>query len=171
MNRPVWLQRIDDTLSWLESGLIAGLTTLAFLTGSAQVILRYVFNTGFAWSEGMFVLFTVAAMLAAGSRAARDDAHVRMDLLAQHASPGPRKALQLTAHLITLGLCLYFCVAGYTYVRFSFEMETVAPETGIAEWKSWLLIPVSMLAFSLRYAILLLDVWSDRPTAYKEVRE
>jgi C4-dicarboxylate transporter DctQ subunit len=171
MSRPLWLQRLDQALSLIESWLIGGLVSLAFVIGSAQVILRYVFNTGVDWSEGVFVVFTVAAMLAAGSRAARDDAHVRMDLVAQHAPPAVRKALVLAAHLATLALCLYFCVAGYTYVGFAYEMETVAPETGIAEWKTWMVIPVSMLAFSVRYAILISDVWCDRPTAYKEVRE
>lgn len=165
------LQRVDQALSLIESWLIGGLVVLAFAIGSAQVVLRYVFNTGFDWSEGVFVVCTVAAMLAAGSRAARDDAHVRMDLLAQHLSAGAGKALTLAAHLATLALCLYFCVAGYTYVRFAFEMETVAPETGIAEWKTWMVIPLSMLAFSLRYAILLSDVWNDRPLVHKEVRE
>lgn len=171
MSRPAWIQALDGALSWLESGLIGALATMAFLIGCAQVILRYVFNTGFDWSEGVFVVLTVAAMLAAGSRAARDDAHVRMDLVAEHATPGARKALVLTGHLATFALCVYFCVAGYTYVRFAYDMETVAPETGIAEWKTWLVIPLSMLAFSLRYAILISDVWYDRPTAHREVRE
>jgi C4-dicarboxylate transporter DctQ subunit len=171
MNRPAWMQRVDDALSALESALIGGVTLLAFVIGAGQVMLRYVFNTGFEWSEGWFVMLTVAAMLMAGSRAVREDAHVRMDLLAQHVGPGARKALTLFAHACTLALCLYFAVAGYAFVTFSYEMETVSPETGVADWMVWLIIPFTMGAFCLRYLLMMLDVWSDRPTAHKEIRE
>jgi C4-dicarboxylate transporter, DctQ subunit len=171
MSRPVWIQKLDDALSHIESWLIGGLAVMAFVIGSLQVILRYVFNTGFSWSEGIFVLLTIAAMLAAGSRAVREDAHVRMDLLAQKSPPAIKKALTLASILVTFALCLYFCIAGYTYVVFSYEMETISPETGIEEWQSWSIIPLSMMAFSLRYFILFLDVWNDRPIVHKKVRE
>jgi hypothetical protein len=40
MNRPAWMQRVDDALSVLESALIGGVTLLAFVIGAGQVMLR-----------------------------------------------------------------------------------------------------------------------------------
>lgn len=169
--RPVWMDRIDQLMFHAETWTIGTLTVLAFLIGTMQVILRYAFNTGFAWSEGVFVLLTVAAMLSAGSRAVREDAHVRMDLLAQHVGPHFRKVLLLLAHLSAFSLCLYFALAGYEYVVFTYEMETVSPESGIADWIAWLIVPITMGAFCVRYMLVINDIWNDRPFARKEVRE
>jgi TRAP-type C4-dicarboxylate transport system permease small subunit len=75
------VQRVDRWLSVIEYWLIGGLTLLALTVGTMQVVLRYAFNSGFTWSEEAFTLCTITAMLFAGSRAVRDDQHVRVELV------------------------------------------------------------------------------------------
>ena len=67
------LNFIDAMFSRVEFFIIAVLSVAALALGTAQVVMRYAFNTGFTWSEAIFVLMTIAAMLFGGSRAVRED--------------------------------------------------------------------------------------------------
>ena len=148
-----WLDRLDSAMAVAETVLIALLSIGAFAVGVVQVVLRYGFNTGFSWAEAVFVLMTVAAMLVAGSRAVAEDAHVRVDLVPMMSPPPIRRLLQLTAHLLSFALCAYFFYAGTQFVGFAHMMETASPDTGFADWVVWLVVPITMGGFCLRYAI------------------
>src|SRR3546814_7247247 len=90
--------------------------------------MRYVFNTGFTWSEAIFVLLTIAAMLFGGSRAVRDDGHVRVDLLSPFMPPAVQTALRLLRYLAALALCGFFAWGGVQYVLFTRSMGIVSPD-------------------------------------------
>lgn len=149
------LNALDRGLSVLEGVLITILMLAALVVGTAQVVLRYVFNTGFPWSESIFVLTTVAAMLFAGSRAVRDDKHVRVELLPMVAPRPLRTALQLVSHAAALALCGFFTYCGLLYTDFAYGMGAIEPASGLPEWLIYSLVPVTMSAFTLRYVIRL----------------
>ena len=50
---------MDRAVSKIISGTIVGLSAAALLVGTLQVLLRYAFNTGVPWSEGIFVIMDV----------------------------------------------------------------------------------------------------------------
>lgn len=147
------LTTIDNVLAVVETVVIATLVIVALALGVTQVILRYVFNSGFSQSEALFVLATIAGMLFAGSRAVRDDKHVSVDLVPLLLPPGPRRMLHLIAHGVTLALTAYFAYCGLVYVQFVHSMDTVSPDTGLPDWLVYSLVPLTMGAFALRYII------------------
>jgi TRAP-type C4-dicarboxylate transport system permease small subunit len=149
----MFLSRLDRLLSILESVVIGSLTMIALGLGTMQVVLRYVFNTGFHWSEAAFMLFTVTAMLFAGSRAVRDDKHVRVELLAMALSDRWNQRMNIVSHTASLALCGYFIYCGVLYVLFAHMIDSVSPETGIPDWITYLLVPLTMGLFSVRYII------------------
>lgn len=153
------LSRIDRILSAIEFWLIAVFTLAALAIGTLQVFLRYALNFGFPWSEAAFTLCTIIAMLFAGSRAVRDDQHVRVELLAMAVSPPVRRALTLAAHGAALALCAYFAYCGILYVQFTRMIATASPDTGIPDWITYLLVPVVMGLFALRYIIRIVRAW------------
>lgn len=145
--------RLDRIMGRVEFALIAGFTLAALAIGVLQVVLRYVFNTGLAWSETIFILFTVAGMLFAGSRAVAEDKHVRVDLLYMVIPDRLRRGFILFAHVVTGALCAFYAVCGFLYVRFVHMIDTVQVDTGIPDWIVYLLVPITMGAFALRYVI------------------
>jgi TRAP-type C4-dicarboxylate transport system permease small subunit len=151
--RPKAFDRLDRLLAGAELVLISGFTLAALGIGVAQVVLRYGFNSGFTWSESVFVLCTVAGMLFAGSRAVREDKHVRVDLLYMVISDRSRRVLMLIQHVIAGALCAFFAVCGFLYVRFTHMIGTAQVDTGIPDWIVYLLVPIAMGAFALRYVI------------------
>lgn len=146
---------VDRVLARIEAVGMVVLTLTALAIGVMQVVLRYVFNTGFPWSEGVFVTLTIWAMLLAGSRAVRDGVHVRVDVFVRYLPAGPRRAAELVALVAPLALCGMFFYSGFLYTRFVFDMGIVSPESYLPEWLVYGSVPVCMAAFVLRYLILI----------------
>jgi TRAP-type C4-dicarboxylate transport system permease small subunit len=155
------IDKIDRWLSVIEYVLIGGLTLLALAIGTVQVILRYAFNTGFVWSEEAFTLCTITAMLFAGSRAVRDDAHVRVELVPLLAPPKLGRVLRLIAHMVTLLLCAYYAYAGLLYAEFTYQIGSVSPSSGTPDWVVFGIVPVTLGLFTLRYVIRIIRTLRD----------
>jgi C4-dicarboxylate transporter DctQ subunit len=146
--RPPPLYRL---LGLVEAGVVAVLASAAFVVGVMQVVLRYAFNTGFPWSEGIFVTLTVWAMLLSGSRAVRDRIHIRVDFFVQQLPRRMHGPIELIANLVSFGLCAFFAYCGFLYTRFVWQIDAVSTDAGIAEWIIFAVVPVAMTAFALRY--------------------
>ena len=144
---------VDRWLSAVETLLIAVLSLIALGLGTMQVVLRYGFNTGFHWTEAAFVLTTVTAMLAAGSRAVRENAHVRVDILATILPAASSRWMDLAAYVAASLLCAFYVYCGYLFVVFARMMDTAAPDTGIKDWIVYSVMPLAMILFCLRYLL------------------
>lgn len=155
------IDKIDRWLSVIEYWLIGGLTLIALTVGTMQVVLRYAFNTGFTWSEEAFTLCTITAILFAGSRAVRDDQHVRVELVPLLASPKIGKVLRLTAHTVTLLLCAYYAYAGLLYAQFTYMIGSVSPNSGMPDWIVFSIVPVTLGLFAVRYVIRIIRALRD----------
>lgn len=153
---------IDGGICRIEDLLIAFFCISALSLGVVQVALRYVFNSGFEWSEVAFMLLTICGVLVGGIRAVREDTHIRMDLLLQCVGDRGVKALNLLSHFSALALCAFYVYAGYQYVRFSRMMGTVSPETGMSDWIVFSIMPTIMLFFVLRYVLRIIRTLQNR---------
>ena len=103
---------LDHVISGAETVCIVGFTAAALMLGVMQVVLRYGFNTGLTWAEAVFAIFTVAGMMFAGSRAVRDDKHVRVDIASHLFSPRIARAFESSSLLVCLALTGYFAYCG-----------------------------------------------------------
>jgi len=153
---------LDRMLAHIETGTIVLLSSAALGLGVMQVVLRYVFNTGFPWTEALFVDITIWAMLFGGSRAVRDGLHVRVDLLAMLLPRTGVWMVELVSMLASLSLCLFFFYCGLQYVQFVSQMGARDLETHIPDAITYAIVPIAMAAFIVRYVILIVD-WVRNP--------
>lgn len=136
---------------WFENVLMVVLIIVALAVGVAQVVLRYVFDIGFPWSEGAFVTFTVWSVLIAGSCAVRNDLHVKVEFFVHFYGIQARRVVDILANAISLVFCLFLAYCGFLYAHFVWELNAVSLEAYIPEWLIYGIVPVSMTSFSLRY--------------------
>ena len=155
------LRRLDKYLAVFELGVIASFATVALGLGVMQVVLRYVFNTGFHWTETIFISVTVWAMLFGGSRAVREGIHARVSVFEIILPPTAVRACNLLALLASLALNIFFFYCGFLYVRFVNSMGIADIETNIPDAVTYLIVPISMGAFALRYVILIVEALKD----------
>lgn len=144
---------VDRGLHVFETASIAILSLVALGLGTMQVVLRYGFNTGFHWTESAFVLATISAMLVAGSRAVRENAHVRVDILATLLPRTISRWMDLAAYAAAFLLCAFYVYCGFLFVSFARMMDTAAPDTGLKDWIVFSVMPVAMALFCLRYLL------------------
>lgn len=144
---------IDRALARVESVSIAILAVVGLGLGTMQVVLRYVFNTGFEWTEAYFVLATITAMLMAGSRAVRENAHVRVDVIQMVVPLSVGRMLDLLAHAASFALCAFYVWCGFLFVSFTKVMDTASPETGLKDWLVYSIMPSVLILFCVRYLL------------------
>ena len=158
------LKVLDRALAYVETGAIVLLSTVALGLGVMQVVLRYVFNTGFPWNEAIFVTLTIWAMFFGGSRAVRDNVHVRVDVLATVLPRAGARVLDLIGMLASLALTSFFFYCGLQYTQFVHQMGIRDIETNVPDAITYGIVPVAMAAFTIRYVILIVE-WVRNPDA------
>lgn len=146
---------MERILAAIENVVMGTFMVSAIAVGFMQVVLRYVFNTGFPWTEGILITLTVWAALIGGSRAVRDGLHVRVEVFAESLPSVPRRWVGFAAHLVSFLFCLVLAVCGVLYTRFVWQMGAMSLDAYIPEWAIFAVVPVSMTAFVLRYLQIL----------------
>ncbi len=142
---------MDRVLTTIEEIIMVVFIGVAFACGAMQVVLRYAFNTGFPWSEGILITAAVWAALMAGSRAVREGLHVRVEVFADNLRPWARRAAAVTVELVSIVFVGTLAYSGYLYTRFVWMLNAVSQEAYIAEWLIYGVVPVSMGFFALRH--------------------
>ena len=101
----VTLGRVHALVDHLEEGFMA--LALAFMTiiTFIQVILRYVFGTGWVWSLEATTYSFGWLVLIGMSYGVRTRAHITVDLLSNQLSKPARRIMAFVA----IGLCLVYC--------------------------------------------------------------
>ena len=138
-------------LSLIEEFTMVICITGAFGCGLMQVILRYVFNTGFPWSEGVLIVLTVWAGMMAGSRAVREGYHVRVEVIADSLRQPFRRWVAVASEIVCIIFTGVLCYAGYLYTQFVWSLGAISAEATIPEWLIYGVVPISMACFALRH--------------------
>lgn len=139
-------------LALLEEYIMAVCIIGAFACGLIQVILRYGFNAGFHWTEGILIVLTVWASMMAGSRAVRKGYHVRVEIVAESVRQPFRRWMAVVSEIVCIAFTGVLCYAGYLYTHFVWSLDAVSSEAMIAEWLIYGVVPFSMACFALRHA-------------------
>lgn len=156
---------MDRLLCRIENCIMLTCVVAALGVGFAQVFMRYVFNAGFAWSEGILITLVVWAAMIGGGRAVRDRLHVRVDVFV-HASPArAQRPLELLANLIALSYCALMAWFGWLYTQFVWQLGNVSFEAYIPEWMIYGVVPVSLGLFVIRYLQRIWLIATGRDTA------
>ena len=156
-----WIERV-------ETGLIALLVLAMVLLAGAQIVLRNLFETGFAWADPLLRAMVLWAAMFGALAAARDDKHIGLDLLT-HFLHGP---IRRVVRAIALSSAAVLCVAMAWYGAGLVQLDFAGgkPIAGIPAWVVEAIIPVGFGLLALRLAIrAFLPPRSDAPALAPEL--
>ncbi len=140
------VHRVED---WLLTIMLTSMIVLA----AGQILLRNLFETGFAWADPMLRLLVLWVGLIGALSASRTDKHISIDVFSRVLSSRARAGVQSVTALFTAGVS---GIIAYHAVRFV-AMDYESGITGVAGLPAWILeliIPVGFGFIALRYLIL-----------------
>ena len=153
------LSALEQSLRRIENVLMVFCLLTAFVLASAQVIMRYVFNTGEIWIEAVVVDLTILAAMMGGSRAVALGAHVRVGFFVDWLPPHILRWFNLLVIAVSVAYCGFILYVGVLFVQFLYSAGVVSVETGMPSWIEFLTMPVAMAFFVTRYLMLIPRTW------------
>lgn len=136
---------------WLSVLIMAGLALITF----ANVVVRYMTDSSFAWTEEISIFLLIVLTMTAGATAFVRNQHIRIEAYAEGGTAARRRALAIAVHVIVL---LFFILLTVLSARMAFDDYTwgdTSPAIGIPNWWYTVWMPVLSAAITLRIAGIL----------------
>jgi len=144
-----WIDRLEE---WIVMLMLAAMTGLTFV----QVVLRYVFNSGFTWALELTTVFFAVMIFVGVSYGVRVGAHIGVDALVRLMPPGLRRGVSIVVVLLCLlysGIVIY---GAYEYVS---KMKMVGVELEDLPIPVWVVRSVLPLGYALMAFRFLQVLW------------
>ncbi len=155
------MNRLRMVADRLEEGLIAFLLAGMTVLTAFQVLLRYVFNSGFVWSlEATSYSFAWLVLLGI-SYGVRTRSHIAVELLVGRLSGNTRKIVSLLA----LSICLFYaglmCYGSAVFVQKLFVLGNEARDIPVARWILTSILPLGFALLAARFVGLAFEMWKS----------
>jgi C4-dicarboxylate transporter DctQ subunit len=132
-----------------EAFMIVALTFMTVLT-VVQVVLRYVFATGFVWSLEA-TTYTFAWLVLIGmSYGVRTEAHIAVDLVTSRLSPRGARVFAAIALAAGLAYCALMIYAGSLFVDRLMALGTNARDIPLPRWVLTGIMPIAFALLAVR---------------------
>ncbi len=131
---------------WLTVIIMAALALITF----ANVLVRYLTDSSFAWTEEFSVFLMILLAMVGGCAAVARDRHIRIEYFSEGGSMARRKRLaQFGALMVAL---LFFLIAALSVrvVWDDYRFEETSPGIGVPQWWYSIWLPIVSLAIGLR---------------------
>ncbi|HVT32517.1 MAG TPA: TRAP transporter small permease subunit [Rhodanobacteraceae bacterium] len=142
--------RVERAIERIETAIIAVLVLAMVVLAGAQILLRNLFETGFAWADPLLRAMVLWAAMLGALAAARDDKHIGLDLLT-HFLRGRARRIARTIALLFAAL-LSAAMAWYGGRLVALDFDGGQPVGAIPGWVVELILPVGFGLLALRLA-------------------
>lgn len=135
--------KIED---WLTVVVMAALALITF----ANVVVRYLTNQSFAWTEEISVFLMIMLALVAGSAAVARNRHIRIEAFADSGTAARRRALARFGALMVALLFVLLAVLSTRLVWDHIRWDETSPGIGVPQWWYSIWLPVLSVAIAGR---------------------
>jgi C4-dicarboxylate transporter, DctQ subunit len=144
--------RVDAILSKTEEFILGVLLTTASFILFANVVARYVFNSGFCWAEELVRYEIIWMVFLGGSVAVRQGLHIGVDLLVRVAPLPLRKPIVFLINGISLVFCCLIAFYGFSLVGQTRTFGQVSCALQVPMWAAQTAIPLGAGFMALRFS-------------------
>lgn len=135
--------KIED---WLSVLILGGLALITF----TNVLVRYLTDNSFAWTEEISIFLLIVLTMTAGATAFIRNQHIRIEIIADGGSPQRQRRLAIISSVVVL---LFFVLLAVLSARMALDDYTwgdTSPAIGIPNWWYTIWMPILATAISLR---------------------
>lgn len=134
---------VEDWVSVLSMALLALITF-------ANVLVRYLTNTSFAWTEEFSVFLLIVVTMTAGSTAFVRSQHIRIEFLADSGSAKRQRNMAIVATLVSVLFFIALTILSARMVYDEYTWGDTSPAIGIPTWWYSIWVPVLSAVITLR---------------------
>lgn len=146
------MRKLDLFVSRSEEILIGVLILTASVILFANVLARYVFNSGFPWAEELVRYQIVWMVFLGASVAARQGIHIGVDILLKLSPPPLARVIDLLIHAVSIAFCAFLVFYGAELIEQTRAFGQVSPAMQMPMWLVQLAIPVGAALMGVRFA-------------------
>ncbi len=139
--QPTLKRRLPE--DWIGAVLMALLALITFV----NVVVRYLTDQSFAWTEELSVVLMVFLTMVAASAALVRNAHVRIEVLTDGAPPRRRRVLESLSALASVIAFLILAGLGARLAWDDWRFDVTTPGIGLPQW--WYTVWLPLLALLL----------------------
>lgn len=139
-----WLDRLEE---WTVILMLTAMTALTFV----QVVLRYVFNSGFTWALELTTIFFAMMIFVGISYGVRVGAHIGIDALVKLFPSPLRRATSIVIVLLCLVYAGIVLTGSWVYVSKMRMVGVELEDLPIQVWVVRAIMPLGYTLLSLRF--------------------
>jgi C4-dicarboxylate transporter DctQ subunit len=158
---------LREAVHRVEEGSIALILGVMTVLSFVQVVLRYVFGTGFIWElEAETYLFSWLVMIGI-SYCVRVRAHIGVDAAVRLLPPGPRRAVGIVVLLLALSYTVLMMYGSFDYIHRLYIINVEAEDIPIATWKLSICLPLGFVFLFIRLLEMGWRIFTGRSQGYE----
>lgn len=139
---------LEDWVSVLAMAMLALITF-------ANVLVRYLTDTSFAWTEEFSIFLLIVVTMTAGSTAFVRSQHIRIEFLADSGSHGRQRLMAIVATVCSVLFFVALTVLSARMVYDEYTWGDTSPAIGIPTWWYSIWVPILAAVITLRLAGML----------------
>lgn len=136
---------------WLSVIVMAVLALITF----TNVVVRYMTDSSFAWTEEISVFLLIVLTMTASSSAFVRYLHIRIEFIADGGPSSRARKMALVSHTVVLLFFMLLTVLSARMVYDDFTWGDTSPAIGVPSWWYSMWMPILGTAITLRVAGLL----------------
>jgi C4-dicarboxylate transporter DctQ subunit len=138
------INRLEE---WVMAALLAFMTLLTF----AQVVMRYVFNTGWVWSLEATTYSFAALVLVGMSYGVRTHTHIAIDLFVKRFPPRLRRLIALAVVVVCLVYAVLMLYGSSELVARLMTLGNAARDISAPKWLLTMTMPIGFVLLAFRF--------------------
>ncbi len=147
---PGILQRLERWGTAAENASLVILLSTMIILAVGQIILRLFFSIGFVWTDELIKLIVLWIALIASVAAARNDRHLRIDVLSHFVPEKYARFPRIIVEAFAASMCAVLAWYSWQYIQLSLEFEdTVLID--VPAWIAYLVLPLSFALMAYRF--------------------
>ena len=136
----------------VEEGILAFLLAAMTLLTFVQVVLRYVFNSGFVWALEVTTYLFAWLVLFGMAYGVRVGAHIGIDALVKLLPTAGQRIAGLLASALALAYCVILFIGAWNYTDTMMLIGVEAEDIPVERWKLSIILPIGFVLLGIRIA-------------------
>lgn len=145
------LQKIIHVWGKTEEALVVVLMVLASYLTFQEVVLRYVFGTGWSGSYEITVMSLIWCTFFGVSLGVRENIHIGVDLLVKKFDPKVQRVLIIISILFCILFGIIVAVKGFAFAQFISKSKLLSRDLRIPMEIGYLAVPIGGVLIFLRF--------------------